>query len=182
MRPSSILRRWVSSAPGAVLLLVALAAGSCALPSREQPTVVAVVDGDTIMVGFGTHDETVRLLGVDTPESVDPSRPRQCFGEEATERLRDLLPVGTRVRLEIDVEARDRYGRLLAYVFVGDQMANETLLAEGFGALSVYEPNSTYRRRLSRAEQTARTRLAGLWSACEGPDEPVDPPWPTASS
>ena len=176
MRPSCVF----GSVQAVLVLLTALVvAGGCSSPSRTPPTVVAVVDGDTIVVGFGSHDETVRLLGLDTPESVDPSRPRQCFGVEATERLRDLLPAGTRVRLEIDVEARDRYGRLLAYVFVGDQMANETLLAEGYGALSIYEPNSTYRRRLTSAEQTARTRLAGLWSACDGPDQPVDPPWPT---
>ena len=121
------------------------------------------------------------MLGIDTPESVDPNRPQQCFGVEATTRLRELLPVGTRVRLEVDVEARDRYGRLLAYVFTGDLMVNETLLAEGYGALSIYEPNSTYRRSLTAAESRARTRLAGLWSACEGPDEPVDPPWPTTT-
>jgi micrococcal nuclease len=173
MRPSSSIRFTV------VAFVFAL--GGCSPSPPAPPTVSAVIDGDTIVIDFGSHDETVRLLGLDTPESVDPNRPVQCFGVEATERLRALLPTGTRVRLEIDLEARDRYGRLLAYVFVGDLMVNEALLAEGYGALSLYEPNSTYRRRLVAAERKARTQLTGLWSACDGPDEPVDPPWPVAA-
>ena len=173
MRPSFVFRLVAAS--------LILATGGCASAARTPPTVAAVVDGDTIVVDFGSHDETVRLLGLDTPESVDPNRPEQCFGAEATTRLRELLPVGSRVRLEVDLEARDRYGRLLAYVFADERMVNETLLAEGYGALSIYEPNSTYRPRLTAAERRARTRLAGLWSACGGPDEPVDPPWPAAA-
>src|SRR5205085_3089746 len=88
-----------------------------ARPDRAgAATVARVVDGDTIVVHLGGRTETVRLLGIDTPETVDPRKPVQCFGTEASHRTKELLPPGTGVRLERDVEARDIYGRLLAYV------------------------------------------------------------------
>ena len=142
------------------------------------PVVESIVDGDTIRVSFGSSSEPVRLLGIDTPESVDPARPVQCFGVEATDRITELIPPGTELRLEIDREARDQYGRLLAYVYRAsdDLFVNSSLLVDGFAALSIYPPNDTYRAQLERVAQTAHTANVGFWSACGGADVPVDPP------
>lgn len=143
----------------------------------------SIIDGDTIVVSFGAGEtEPVRLLGIDTPESVDPSRPVQCYGSEATARLTELIPPGTPILVEVDAEARDHYGRLLAYVYRADDsvFVNAALLSEGFADLSIYEPNTTHRAELRRAAQRARTADAGLWSACGGPDVAIDPPLPTA--
>lgn len=168
---------------GPVLALIAACAPTSAPADRAAVTppvieVVEVIDGDTMVVDFGNRRETIRLLGIDTPESVDPNRPRQCFGPEATRRLTAMLESGGELRLERDAEPRDRYGRLLAYVFVDDVLVNEVLLGEGFAALAIYEPNTAYRTRLAAAELRARTAVVGLWRACGGPDVPVDPPPP----
>ena len=80
-------------------------------------TVTRVIDGDTIVVALGGHDERVRLIGIDTPETVSPVKPVQCYGKQASNHTKALLPPGTAVRLVRDVEARDVYGRLLAYVY-----------------------------------------------------------------
>jgi len=140
--------------------------------------VASIVDGDTITIDFGSSTEIVRLLGIDTPESVDPNRPVQCYAAEATERLTALIPPATAVRVERDLEARDQYGRLLAYIFRAsdDLFVNELMLREGFADLSIYEPNSAYRPQLEDALTTSRTGQVGLWSACGGPDVPLDPP------
>lgn len=156
--------------------VLVLTIAACAPAPASPPVVASIVDGDTVVIDFGNGNETVRLLGIDTPESVDPSRPVQCYGAEATARLAELAPPGTTVRLERDVEARDRYGRLLAYLFVDEVFVNEVLLAEGFAALAVIAPNDTHRVALARAEMRARTVEAGLWAACGGADVPVDPP------
>ncbi len=144
--------------------------------------VVEVVDGDTLLVSFpatvSSHDdEIVRLLGIDTPETVDPTRPVQCFGPEASAELQRLLPVGSAIWLERDVEARDRFGRLLAYAHRGsdDLFINEALVAGGFADVSIFEPNSAYRSTLIRAVTSAKTSARGLWGSCGGPDVPLDP-------
>lgn len=172
---------------GAAALLSFVMATACAAPTADadfdepQPTVPVVesiVDGDTIRVSFGSSSEPVRLLGIDTPESVDPTRPVQCFGAEATDRITDLIPPGTELRLEVDREPRDQYGRLLAYVYrASDNLfVNSSLLRDGFAALSLYPPNDTYREQLEQAARRAQTANVGFWSACGGADVPVDPP------
>jgi len=120
----------------------------------------------------------VRLIGIDTPESVADDRPVECFGPEAKVRLAELLPEGTAVRLERDVEARDRYGRLLAYVFRADDElhVNLALVAEGFAESRRFEPNTTRQAELDRAEEAAKSAGLGLWPACGGTDVPVGPP------
>ena len=101
----------------ALLLALAACSSSRAAPTDGTATVVAVSDGDTIDVDFGGEVEPVRLLGIDTPETHHPTRPVECYGAEASARTAELLPEGTEVHLVRDVEARDRYGRLLAYVY-----------------------------------------------------------------
>lgn len=130
--------------------------------------VVRVVDGDTVVVELGGQEESVRLLGIDTPESVDPRSPVECFGKEAAARTATLLPPGTEVRLVRDVEARDRYDRLLAYVYRIDDgtFVNLALVADGFAAVLTYPPNVAHADELTAAAAMARSEGRGLWSAC----------------
>jgi micrococcal nuclease len=157
-----------------VAVAVVVAAGSLAGCSRVEPLddgrarIERPVDGDTVVVDLGGRRETVRLLGIDTPETVDPDRPTECFGPESSARLAELLPPGTAVRLERDAEARDRYGRLLAYLHRADDdlFVNLTLVEEGYAEVLIIEPNGAYRSALRTAETAAREGGAGLWSAC----------------
>ncbi len=114
-------------------------------------TVTRVIDGDTIVVSLGGHAERVRLIGIDTPETVSPVKPVQCFGKQASDHTKALLPPGTVVRLVRDVEARDIYGRLLAYVYRGsdDLFVNLELATDGFASLAHLPARRRPRRRSS---------------------------------
>ncbi|MFV0308309.1 MAG: thermonuclease family protein [Desertimonas sp.] len=129
-----------------------------------------VIDGDTIDVTIDGHDERVRLLGIDTPETKIPDTAPECYGPEASARTGDLLPAGTSVRLERDVVARDDYGRLLAYVYRLDDelLINEVLVRDGYARLLFIEPNGALRARLVAAARAAEAAGAGLWGACGG--------------
>lgn len=128
-------------------------------------TVAAVVDGDTIEVVRDGERDTVRLLGVDTPETRHPTEPVQCFGPEAAAYTARRL-TGRTVRLEGDVEARDRYDRRLAYVILDGERFNDELLRLGYAELLVIEPNHAHARTMLRAELEAKQAGLGLWSAC----------------
>lgn len=130
--------------------------------SGEVVKVVSVVDGDTIKIASG---QTVRYIGIDTPETKHPTKKVQCFGAEASQRNSELV-AGQNVRLEKDVSETDRYGRLLRYVWVGDTLINQQLVAEGYAVASSYPPDVAKQDLLRAAEQTARTAGRGLWSAC----------------
>jgi micrococcal nuclease len=130
--------------------------------------VTAVVDGDTIDVVWDGGRERVRLLGVDTPETVDPRRPLGCYGEEASAFTRRRL-TGRTVRLAYDRQRRDRYGRLLAYVDVDGHRFNDELLAGGYARLLVIPPNGLHGRSMLDEELAARTAGRGLWGACRPP-------------
>ncbi len=142
--------------------------GTTAQGEPGQAEVLRVVDGDTIEVRIGPVDETVRLLGIDTPESVDPRSPMECFGREASEYTSSMLPPGSMVRLVRDVEGRDRYDRLLAYVYRSDDgtFVNLALVREGFAAVLTYPPNVAHADELTAAAAQARNDGRGLWSAC----------------
>lgn len=144
--------------------------------AADRAVVVEVVDGDTVELAFGTRRERVRLLGVDAPESVHPSVPVQCFGPEASAGLATLLAVGTEVRVERDVEARDRYDRLLLYLYLleDETFVNRWLVANGLADTAFYEPNTTRSTELTRARAAARAGSVGLWGQCDGPDQPLD--------
>jgi len=165
-------------------LLVVITSAFCVGCGAEQTSatrVIEVVDGDTIVVSFPTGEsEIVRLLGVDSPETVDSSRPIQCFGAEASAFVSEVIPPGTEIRLERDIEARDRYGRLLAYVFRADddRFVNAELVRRGFADMSIYTPNDGYAELLEANLLDAKTRSVGLWGTCGGPDVPIDPPPP----
>ena len=137
-----------------------------------RASVLRVVDGDTVEVRLGDRDETVRLIGIDTPETVDPRSPVECFGEEASDRTKALLPEGTAVRLVADVEARDRYDRLLAYLYRDDgTFVNLALVEDGYASLLTYPPNVAHVSEFTAAAARARDEGRGLWGACGGPDD-----------
>jgi micrococcal nuclease len=128
-------------------------------------TVVGVVDGDTIEVARGPETDTVRLLGIDTPETRHPTKAVECFGPEAASYTDQRL-LGRSVRLEADIEERDRYGRRLAYVVVDGERFNDELLRRGYARLLVIEPNHTYARTMLRQELDAKRVGRGLWGEC----------------
>lgn len=128
--------------------------------------VVQVLDGDTIVVrGAGAPDETIRLLGVDTPETHHPRKPVQCYGPEAAAYTTSRL-FGQVVRLEDDVERHDIYGRRLAYVYLDDENYERELLRKGYARLLVIEPNHAHARDMLDDELNARARGVGLWGTC----------------
>jgi micrococcal nuclease len=134
------------------------------------PAVVThLVDGDTLDVRLqGGTTERVRLIGIDTPETKKPNTPVQCYGPEASARLAQLVPVGTAVALLADVEARDRYGRFLAYVFrrADGLFVNLAMVEGGFAHVLRIEPNTAFSVDFSQATATAQRAGRGLWSAC----------------
>lgn len=139
------------------------------LPPGDDGRVERVVDGDTIVVG----DERVRLIGIDTPESVDPRRPVECFGEEASAFTASLVPAGTRVRLVTDVEPYDQYGRRLAYVYRIDDalFVNATLVAAGYARPVTVPPNLRHADELRALAESARAAGRGLHAACPADEE-----------
>jgi len=168
----------------AVAAVVAAGCSRAASPARPAPasadganaTVDRVVDGDTIRVAAaGGRSERVRLIGVDTPETKDPRRPVQCFGKEASAFTTKLLPRSTRVRLVRDVEGRDRYGRLLAYVYrARDGLFVNLALAEGgYARTLTIPPNVAHADEFVAAAADARDAGRGLWSACGGGHVPA---------
>lgn len=121
-----------------------------------------VIDGDTIEIEGG---QKVRYIGIDTPETVDPRKPIQCFGIEASNRNKELVE-NKKIRLEKDVSETDKYGRLLRYVYVGKTFVNLALVSEGFAHSSSYPPDVKYQSQLIAAERQARDQNLGLWSKC----------------
>jgi micrococcal nuclease len=129
--------------------------------------VLRVVDGDTIRVRLDGRTERVRYIGVDTPESVKPDTPVQCFAKRAS-AANAALVAGQTVRLVGDVEQRDRYGRLLAYVYREPDGAfvNARLVRDGYARTLTIAPNVAHARELADLARAARRAHRGLWSAC----------------
>jgi micrococcal nuclease len=151
--------------------------------------VAKVIDGDTISVSIHGAKETVRLIGIDTPETVDPRKPMQCFGKEASDKTKELL-AGQRVVLEKDPSQGeyDKYGRTLAYVYRADGLfVNEYLVAQGFAHEYTYDAPYKYQAEFKAAQAEARLLGRGLWApnACSAfaPKASVAaPPAPAAGS
>jgi len=158
------------------------------VPAEAQAGVVErITDGDTINVridvpgGALTHDatHTIRLLQIDTPETVAPGQPVECGGPEATEFAAEQLPVGSTVWLEADEEDTDQYGRYLRYVYAEDgSMFNEAALAAGVAEHLIYQPNERYSAELAAAAAAARSTGVGLYGAPCDIDAPPPPPPP----
>ncbi len=139
-------------------------------PGLPDYAVLRVIDGDTIEVeGLGT----VRYIGVDTPETKHPQKPVERMGQEAYEANRRLVE-GKRVKLEFDVEQRDRYGRVLAYVYVGTTFVNAWLVEAGYAQVMTVPPNVKYAELFLELEREAWEAKRGLWAE----DDDVEPPVP----
>ncbi len=143
---------------------------SAATGLTENATVDYVVDGDTVDMIIDGVKERVRLIGVDTPETKKENTPIQCFGPEATAFTQSLLPEGTSVYLERDVEARDIYGRLLAYAYLVDTGAfvNLELVRQGYAQLLTIPPNVAHTSEFVDAARAAEAADVGLWAQCNG--------------
>jgi micrococcal nuclease len=167
---------------GIPLVLLALAAGALAVAlggggddggdasaarGAAEALVLRVVDGDTILVSLGGRRERVRYIGIDTPESVKPGSPVECFAKRAAARNRALVD-GRRVTLRFDAEERDRYGRLLAYVHrdTPPRFVNAALVSEGYAQTLTIPPNVARAELFRRLQREAREAGRGLWSAC----------------
>lgn len=157
------------------VLVYALVAGGEEPPSPQRgdgavraaavADVVRVVDGDTIEVDLDGRIEDVRYIGVDTPETVKPGEPVQCWGPQASAFNHRLVDRET-VRLVFDRELRDVYGRLLAYVYADGLFVNAELVRDGYARTLEIPPNTSRAEQLARLEQEAGEAGVGLWGAC----------------
>jgi micrococcal nuclease len=137
-----------------------------AFESGKSYQVIEVVDGDTVKVEIDGASATLRLIGLDTPETVDPRKPVQCFGREASDRAKELLS-GKRVVLESDPTQgeKDTYSRLLAYVrFEDGVLFNQKMISDGYAHEYTYEAPYKYQVQFKQAEREARQAGRGLWS------------------
>lgn len=153
------------------LAVVALVSSGCSDPqptATGEGTIEAVIDGDTVIVRIDGRSEHVRLIGVDTPETVSRSKPVGCYGKEASNFTKATLTKGTAVRLERDVEPRDAYNRLLAYVYRSSDglFVNLALATGGYADALPFAPNITHADRFRAAVDEARVNGRGLWGAC----------------
>lgn len=149
----------------ALLALLVVLAAPPAAPAPAAPldaTVLRVIDGDTIRVRLADRAETVRYIGIDTPELHHPVRGAEAGGTEAREANRRLVE-GRAVRLELDIRARDRHGRLLAYVWVGATMVNAELLRLGYARVMTVPPNVRHQAVFLDLQRDARAAGRGLW-------------------
>jgi endonuclease YncB( thermonuclease family) len=158
----------------ALILVVLVAAGWLWARSDGPPpthgTVARVVDGDTVIVQAGSRTLDVRLLGIDTPETVDPRRPVGCYGPEASAYTKHLL-TGRSVRLVYDRQLHDVYGRWLAYVYLErpgrpELFVNARLITAGYARTLSIPPNTAHASELAALERRAALGGVGLWSAC----------------
>jgi micrococcal nuclease len=160
MIPGSSLRyRSLALALVAILAMAAVVTGQ-----TFTARVVRIVDGDTIYVDVGGHTEKVRYIGMDTPETHHPTRGEEPGGREATAVNRGLVE-GKTVRLELDVRQRDRYGRLLAYVYVGETMVNAELVRLGYAQVMTVPPNVKHASLFLKLQREAREAGRGLWAS-----------------
>jgi micrococcal nuclease len=150
-------------------------------PSGKRGRVREIVDGDTLRISFGDRVERVRIFSVDTPEIYSGS---ECYGQEATTYTESLIPVGTIVWLEQGIVERDRYDRLLFYVWFEQgagryRLLQDAIVRDGYGVVEIYPPDDRYEGWLLQGEQDALNAGRGLWAMCGGADTPLSPPTPT---
>lgn len=132
-----------------------------------ESQVIRVVDGDTIIVALNQKPETIRFIGINTPETVAPNRPVQCYGPEASARTKELL-TNKIVRLERDLsqDDRDQYKRLLRYVFLEEENINRLLVQEGYAKEYTYKIPYQYQKEFRAEQKTAKKNKRGLWGTC----------------
>lgn len=133
---------------------------------KDEVIISEVVDGDTVKVEFANGDtESIRLLLIDTPESVHPNKPVQPFGKEASDYAKGVLQEGDVVTLEKGNPERDKYDRLLGYIWIDDVNFNQLMIEEGYARVAyVYEPNTKYLEEFEQAEKDAKSKEENIWS------------------
>ena len=165
---TKVLKGALCNLVGVGLSLLMSCGSGATTENKVLITILKVIDGDTVDIDVDGRTERVRLIGVNTPETKHPTKPIECFGPEASAYLKQLLPRGTAVRIERDVEARDRYGRLLLYLYLGsnDLFINLDLVSRGYGTPMSIEPNTFHRNNFVRAAAQAEAAHVGRWKAC----------------
>lgn len=133
--------------------------------TEDSYEVISVTDGDTFKINYNGKETKVRLIGVDTPESVHPDISKNTeYGKEASNYTKSLIENKT-VKLEFDVSQTDKYGRLLAYVYLENgEMLNEKLLEEGYAQVATYAPNVKYVEKFEQLQKQARENKVGFWA------------------
>ena len=169
------MKKWIAGI--GVVVLVGAGAAAAVLAGSDT-TVERVVDGDTVDVSTWSGTKRVRLLNINAPELAHDGAPEECLAQEAKDRLEALLPEGTKVTLEYDVDRQDRYGRELAGVFVGDDFVNEQMVRDGFARAVLFEPNRKFYDRIIAAEAGPRSNHTGVFGV--GP-ECLTSDWPEQS-
>ncbi|MDN4593830.1 thermonuclease family protein [Polycladomyces subterraneus] len=150
--------------------------------NRVSVKVVDVIDGDTIVVNLNGKNEKLRMILIDTPETVYPNKPKQPFGKEASDFTKKLL-LNKTVELEMDVQERDQYGRLLAYVYLNGQSVQEQLLMRGLARVAVFPPNVKHLDEYRAIQDQAKQRKVGIWSIENYVhDDGFHPPQPKVAS
>ncbi|MGG1514760.1 thermonuclease family protein [Paenibacillus oryzisoli] len=159
------MRKWIIA--GGCLLLVALLACACGAKKasqagKETVKVERVVDGDTLEVTLNGKKEKIRLIGVDTPETKKANTPVMFYGKEASDFTTKRLEKQS-VELEYDVDKKDQYDRVLAYVWIGDELFNRTLVQEGYARMATFPPNVKYVNDFKKDQESARKAKKGIW-------------------
>lgn len=169
LKPTAVEQFFPTPIPQVVVDNILDATESGEINDIDEQTflVTKVVDGDTIILENG---QTVRFIGIDTPETVDPRRPVGCFGKEASNETKGLLS-GKEVILEKDVSEKDKYNRILRYIYLpldnGQVLfVNDYLVREGFARVYTYPPDVKYDQQFLEAERQARENSRGLWGGC----------------
>ena len=150
------------------LSLLASCSSGATTENKVLVRILTVIDGDTVDIEIDGRTERARLIGVNTPETKHPTKPIECFGPEASAYMTQLLPKGTDVRIERDTEARDRYGRMLLYLYRNSDnlFINLDLISRGYGTPMSIEPNTFHRNDFVHAAALAEASNVGLWKAC----------------
>lgn len=159
----SLARRRALLPLAVVGLLAASGLAACSSDGSVDAKVVRVVDGDTFEAEYGGQTKSVRLLNVDTPETKHPNKVVECQGPEATRFLEQKLPAGKTVKLRFDQEATDKYNRVLAAAFLGDEFVNASIARAGLGVAMSIAPNTKYYDQVKAAQDEAQARSAGLF-------------------
>ncbi|PZE22540.1 thermonuclease family protein [Paenibacillus xerothermodurans] len=161
------MKQHTTALAAAILILLSIWTAGCtnsssATDQREKVKVERVVDGDTFDVVLDGKKQKVRLIGIDTPETKKPNTPVMYYGKEAADYSKKRLE-NKYVALEWDVERKDQYDRLLAYVWIDDELYNSTLLREGYARLATFPPNVKYVDDFKQDQAEARKQGKGLW-------------------
>lgn len=131
---------------------------------RQQATVVEIVDGDTIKIDYHGKIEKLRMIGIDTPESVHPNKKKNTRQGKTASNFTKQELLNKKIEVEFDVQKRDKYGRLLGYVYVDGKMYNKTLLEEGYARLATYPPNVRYVDDFKEIQKQAQQNKKGFWN------------------